>query len=204
MKCATGAAKPARSAPSTWIRLGLGEQRQLALQLREPLRPRLQSRQEIGDRDEMDRLARADELEVDAVGVDQVRIGLLVSPALLDRIALQPDDVLVDVLGLGPAHRHAVALEQEVRHPGFGLLGLVDDPDRGIDTPEQRVERGAVAVLGGVPAGVLRPELIEIVRNVHATPAPRPALSYRRRLCYATLALSTVDPFRVRRGLRGR
>ncbi len=118
----------------------------------------------------MDHLLVADKFEIDAVGVEQVGIGVFVAFALFDRIAFQLDHILVDVFRLGPAERHAVALEQEVRHPAFGPFGFVDDLDIGIDGLEQFFQRGTITVFGCLTACVFRADPFQVSGNIHKIP----------------------------------
>ncbi|MEW4449501.1 hypothetical protein [Qipengyuania sp. JC766] len=121
----------------------------------------------------VDHLALADEFEVHPVGVDQVGIGRLVALALLDAVALQLDDILRQVLRFRPAERHAVAVEQEIRHPAFGTLGFVDDAGAVVDAFEQSLQGRAVAVLRRVAAGIDVRDFFEIACDVHSnTPLP--------------------------------
>ena len=122
---------------------------------------------EIGDRDMVDADALTDELEIDPVGIDQVRVGFLIPLALLDRVTLELDDVLVDVLGFAPAKRNFAPPEQEIGHPGIGLLRLVDDGERRIDALEQRLQRRAIAVFGRLATGILATHLFQKNLNVH-------------------------------------
>ncbi|MBU0825540.1 MAG: hypothetical protein KKA44_05085 [Alphaproteobacteria bacterium] len=139
----------------------------MAFQFFETIWTGLQPHQEIGNRYEVDLAAVADKFEIDSVGIDQVRIGRLVPLALLDRIALQLDDILVDVLRLGPAERNPVALEQEIDHARVAALGFVDHRQRRVDALEQLVQGGAIAVFGRVAAFELRAHIVQISCNIH-------------------------------------
>ena len=105
----------------------------------------------------------------------------VVALALFDRIALQPDDILVDVLGLRPADRDGPALKHEVGHAGVGLLRLVDDGEAGIDALEQRLQGRTVAMLRRLPAIEFRADFLQVKIDVHAAPLLRRIDLGRRR-----------------------
>lgn len=103
---------------------------------------------------------RKDDPGTHAVSLDQIGIGIFVALALLERIALQLY-ILVDVLRLAPAERHAVPLEQVVGHAAFGALRLVNYFDAQIDRLEQPFQRGAIAMFGCLPAALSGANRIE-------------------------------------------
>ena len=115
-------------------------------------------------------LSSSDEFEVDDVGVDQIGKGARIAFALLARVALELNDVFVDVFGFAPADRDVAVLEQEVGHAGVGLLRLVDHRECRIDAAEKRFQRWPIAMLGRLPAGEFRAHLFKIKLYVHAHP----------------------------------
>ncbi|WP_417615628.1 hypothetical protein [Parasphingorhabdus sp.] len=116
----------------------------------------------------MDHFLVADELEIDTVGIKQVGISVFIALALFDRIALQLDHILVDVLRFAPAKGDAITLKQEIGHPTFGSFGLVDHLDSRINRLEQPFQRRAIAMFGCLPAGIFGLHLIKIVADIHA------------------------------------
>ena len=80
--------------------------------------------------------------------------------------------------GFAPANRHTVTIEHKIGRADIGqAAGFVDDGQAIVDRFEQPFERGAIAVLGRLPAACQNSDFVEITGNVHERPNPLPTPS---------------------------
>ncbi|WP_202392090.1 hypothetical protein [Pontixanthobacter gangjinensis] len=114
-------------------------------------------RNQVGNGDEVYRIAIDNEFEVQPVCVDQIGKAFAVAVFLALTVIARCEflNVLANVLGFAPADRDIAALKYKIRRADFGdLLRFINYGERGIDRFEQPFKRRPEAVLGRLPASM--------------------------------------------------
>jgi len=120
---------------------------------------------EIGHAQGQPLLAGGIPAEFKVIGQHPVRQGGIAQelPTVRPLAALHLIEVDADILGLDMPDRHTIARDVEIRGAAGDAAGLVGGDDAGVNGFEQRLQRRAVRMLGGVTALDIRAQVAYVV-----------------------------------------